>query len=68
MRKRLTEDEIVRILREAEASQMPIRDLSRKHYITERTSLAGATSAAAWWPSRRLEGVHRARGVAEVWR
>ena len=37
MKKRHSEEQIIRILREAEAREVPIRDLCRQHNITEQT-------------------------------
>lgn len=37
MKKRFSEEQIVRILREAEAREIPIRDLCKRHNITEQT-------------------------------
>ena len=37
MKKRLTKEQIVRILREAETSSVQIRELYRKHNVTEQT-------------------------------
>lgn len=36
-RKRFTEEQIIRILREAEQGKMPARDLCKKHGIAEQT-------------------------------
>jgi putative transposase len=37
MKKRHSEEQIVRILREAEAKDVPIKDVCRRHNITEQT-------------------------------
>jgi putative transposase len=37
MKKRFTDEQIVRILREAETQDTPIRDLCKRHNITEQT-------------------------------
>jgi putative transposase len=37
MKKRYTDEQIIRILREAEAKEIPIRDLCKRHNITEQT-------------------------------
>jgi putative transposase len=37
MKKRHSEEQIIRILREAESREIPIRDVCRQHNITEQT-------------------------------
>lgn len=37
MKKRHSEEQIIRILREAEAQQIPIREVCRQHNISEQT-------------------------------
>ena len=37
MKKRFTDEQVVRILREAETKEIPIRDLCKRHNITEQT-------------------------------
>jgi putative transposase len=37
MKKRFTEEQIIRILREAETNSIPIRELVKRHNITEQT-------------------------------
>ena len=37
MKKRHSEEQIIRILREAETNQIPIREVCRQHNITEET-------------------------------
>ena len=37
MKKRHSEEQIIRILREAESRELPIRDVCRQHNITEQT-------------------------------
>lgn len=37
MKKRHSEEQIIRILREAEASNVPIRDICKQHNISEQT-------------------------------
>lgn len=37
MKKRYTDEQIIRILREAESKEIPIRDLCKRHNITEQT-------------------------------
>ena len=54
MKKRHSEEQIVKILHEAEAGS-PIQNLCRKHNITEqsRPFIAGETSTAAWKSVKR---------------
>jgi putative transposase len=37
MKKRHSEEQIIRILREAESRELPIKDVCRQHNITEQT-------------------------------
>lgn len=37
MKKRHSEEQIIRILREAEAHEVPIREVCRQHNISEQT-------------------------------
>ncbi|WP_175190426.1 transposase, partial [Burkholderia paludis] len=37
MKKRHTDEQIIRILREAESREEPVKDLCRRHDITEQT-------------------------------
>ncbi len=37
MKKRFTDEQIVRILREAETKDQPVRELCKRHNITEQT-------------------------------
>lgn len=37
MKKRHSEEQIIRILREAETNQIPVREVCRQHNITEQT-------------------------------
>jgi len=37
MKKRFTEEQIIRILREAESREIPVKDLCKRHNITEQT-------------------------------
>ena len=37
MKKRHSEEQVIRILREAETNEVPIRDVCRQHNITEQT-------------------------------
>jgi len=37
MKKRYSEEQIIRVLREAETNQIPIREVCRQHNITEQT-------------------------------
>ena len=37
MKKRYTDEQVIRILREAESREMPIKDLCKRHNITEQT-------------------------------
>lgn len=37
MKKRHTDEQIIRILREAESHQEPVKDLCKRHNITEQT-------------------------------
>lgn len=61
MKKRFTDEQIIRILQEAQSSEGNIRGLCRRHNITEQTFFfAGATCTAA---SRCLT-----RGGLSSWR
>lgn len=44
MKKRFTEEQVIGILREAEVDGVVIREIFRRHKITEQTFLAGGTS------------------------
>ena len=48
MKKRFSDEQIISILREAEAGAMSIKALCKKHNITDQTFSAGATSSAGW--------------------
>jgi putative transposase len=37
MKKRYTDEQIIRILREAESREIPVKDLCKRHNITEQT-------------------------------
>lgn len=37
MKKRYTDEQVIRILREAESREVPIKDLCKRHNITEQT-------------------------------
>ena len=37
MKKRFTDEQVVRILRESETKEIPIRELCKRHNITEQT-------------------------------
>jgi putative transposase len=58
MKKRFTEEQIVGILRQAEAEAevdgMVIRDLCRKHNITEQTLSGGGTSTTGRQCQKRV--------------
>lgn len=47
MKKRLSDKQIISILREAEAG-VSVRELCRKHAISDATFIPGARSMAAW--------------------
>jgi hypothetical protein len=45
---RLTEEQIVRILREAEQVKMLQKDICKKHAVCAQTFIAGGQSLAGW--------------------
>lgn len=55
MKKRFTDEQVIRILREAESQEEPIKDLCKRHNITEqtfyrwRTKFGGMDVAEARW-------------------
>lgn len=47
MKKRHSEEQIIRILREAESHQAPIREVRRQRNVSEQTFIDSGTSTAA---------------------
>ncbi|TAM94188.1 MAG: hypothetical protein EPN40_11995 [Rhodanobacteraceae bacterium] len=56
MKKRHSEEQVIRILREAEAHEVPIREVCRQHNVSEQTFYR--------WRDRMLSARPAASGVA----
>jgi len=63
MKKRFADEQIVRILREAETKDQPIRDLCKRHNITEQTFFRWRNDR--WLKDLEAENAKLKRMVAE---